>query len=804
MKTLKKLLAILISITLMAGIMIVPVSAAQSFAYEHEAEALYELGLFKGVSNTEYRPNLEANLERQEGAVLVLRLFNLEEDANKISEKEAKAILNEKFEDADEIGNWAVKAIAYAVQKGIINGRPDGNFAPKDRLLGKEFAKMILEQLGQQYDFHTSCADLAAVSNLSAIEAIKFNEKYLIRDDVVGISFASLGGVYASSGKTVLAVLGEDVAFKAKAIELGLVEVAKIITSVAPIQIKVGESLKLPSKVNVEYSDGSTANVLVTWDNDGVNKDVAGEYIAIGNVANFDGRIVVSITVKEDVLKVDSVTADTLKQVIIVYNQDVSENAEVAKKDNYKLDIAKKIEAVKVEGNTVILEVQNSGSDVANQQKAKLTIGEKILGTKQEVTFTFFDATLPEVLSMEVTGPKSVNITFSEPIGLYGKITLKSGSSTLSVNTTFTGKGTSEITVPLYSTFVNGRSYEITVRGFEDYAGYGNIIKTMDFVYEKDETPPMATISEVTQEYVKVMFNKPVKGLSKAHFSHTFSAWKSISLTKTDAFVKATETSNPNLIKTSDSVKEVYVWFYNDGTDRVNERAIPEGTTSFRILTKAGDYEIKDEWGNKLGEVNVSITVTSDKTAPEVSEIEVVAENQIKVKFTKNVTFNKDNIEVLDTNGEKIKDVKLSVLESGTGKEFNIRLGTNLSGKAILVNIKNVEDTTLNANKMVLYSEVIEITDKTPPKVNLITYDVTFKDGDTYLYVFFDEVLDYESAMKVSNYYVYDGSSYNKLTGSTSFFSGEKIVRIALTQNQYNKVIPITLARCYLLFHFFV
>ena len=61
---------------------------------------------------------------------------------------------------------------------------------------------MILEQLGQQYDFHTSCADLAAVSDLSALKLLNLM-KYLNRDDVVGISFASLNAVYAGSGKTV-------------------------------------------------------------------------------------------------------------------------------------------------------------------------------------------------------------------------------------------------------------------------------------------------------------------------------------------------------------------------------------------------------------------------------------------------------------------------------------------------------------------------------------------------------------------------------------------------------------------------
>ena len=43
----------------------------------------------------------------------------------------------------------------------------------------------------------------------------------------------------------------------------------------------------------------------------------------------------------------------------------------------------------------------------------------------------------------------------------------------------------------MYSTFADGDTYEITIRDFKDFAGYGNIVKTIEFVYEKDETPQL-------------------------------------------------------------------------------------------------------------------------------------------------------------------------------------------------------------------------------------------------------------------------------------------------------------------------
>ncbi|NMB96818.1 MAG: hypothetical protein GYA02_09450, partial [Clostridiaceae bacterium] len=487
-----------------------------------------------------------------------------------------------------------------------------------------------------------------------------------------------------------------------------------------------------------------------------------------------------------------------LKEVIVVYNQDVSENAEAAKKDNYKLSISKAIESVSVDGNTAVLKVQNEKNDIINQQEATLTISNKILEEEQKFEFTFFDSELPEVLGIEITGPKSIKVNFSEPIAEGGKITLKKGTSTLSVGTSFSGYKTSTINVPMYSTFADGDTYEITIRDFKDFAGYGNIVKTIEFVYEKDETPPVASVDTVKQEYVKVSFNKPVKGLTTGHFSHTFSAWTAFSLTETDTFTKYDEKDTEkakNLVKKDESVSTVYVWFYNDGTDKEKERAIPEGETSFRVRTKDADgNEIKDEWGNKLEELNVTISVTADKTAPEIAEVSVEVEDEIKVKFSKNVSkFTTDHIEVLDANGEKIDGVKLTI--SGSGKEYNVKLGKKLAGKSILVNIKNVEDTTLSANKMEPYSTVIEITDKTAPVINKITYEDDngkYTDGKVYLYVFYNENLDADSALKASNYFIHEvvsGSSvYTKLSGDTSFFSGEKIVKIKLTKAQYEKI----------------
>ena len=55
----------------MISTLMVPAFADSSFKYEEEARDMYDLGLFKGESETEYVPNLGELLSRETGAVML-------------------------------------------------------------------------------------------------------------------------------------------------------------------------------------------------------------------------------------------------------------------------------------------------------------------------------------------------------------------------------------------------------------------------------------------------------------------------------------------------------------------------------------------------------------------------------------------------------------------------------------------------------------------------------------------------------------------------------------------------------------
>ncbi|NLC67730.1 MAG: hypothetical protein GX754_02855, partial [Clostridiaceae bacterium] len=711
--------------------LVVPVFAASD--YEDEAKTLYDLGLFKGKSETAYEPALEDRLLREEGVALLLRIFNLEDEALAMDQAEAENLLKQKFSDAGEIAAWAVKYIAYAVKNNIVAGRPDGKFAPKDNLLGREYAKMVLALLGyvqgEDFEYKFSIAEFAEKTGFSKSEASRMDEAFLLRGDVVGMSYAALSAEYKTgpnAGKKVIDVIVEgDEEKKAVAIAAGLIEEAVIVSleTLYDIEINVGETLNLPNQVKAFYSDGTTAMLDVAWPTVDNTKAMPKTEIE-GVVSDTDLKAKINVTIKEAQLRVVSVSTDNLTQVKVEYNLDVTTNAEVAKKDNYTLSTGK-IDTVSASGKVAVLNLTKD-SVPNNQTNAKLTISDKILGSKQEFEFKYFDATLPQVVGFEATGPKEFTAYFDEPIKDKGTVTVKSGTSTLSVNVSGIGEGTDAVKIPLYSTLADGKDYDITIQGFKDYAGFENIVKSLTYTYVKDTSAPVATIKSAKQECVEVEFNKPVSGIIREMFSHTFTAWIATQVTS--------DADGNNLVDHDDSYSKVYAWFYT-GEDDV-DRPIPEGETTFRILGKATvtntstSYEIKDLWGNKFETADFTIAISADKTAPEVKEIKVTEENQITVEFTKTVTFGKDNIEVLDEEGKAIDGLTLSFDPTTAATKFTVTFSKGLAGKTIIVNIKNVYDATLNSNKLDLYSTTLDVSDTTPPEVEYIRWDK----GD-YLYI---------------------------------------------------------------------
>ncbi len=484
------------------------------------------------------------------------------------------------------------------------------------------------------------------------------------------------------------------------------------------------------------------------------------------------GKVAVSDNVLEDVLDAVKLTvevsADNLKEVVVKFNKPIDEDTVID--DNFKIKDVESTAVLEKDGRTVVLTIKGAAY-LENQKEYTLTIenvktvdGREI--EKIEKKFVVFDAELPKAEKIAVTGPRSFEVEFSEPVVAgVGSVEVKSVNTSL--GSSVTTDGTRKASIQVYSDLEDGKTYEVTVKGFRDYAGYPNVNRTFVVTYEKDETPPVANVVKAEQDYVVVEFNKPVKGLDKDYFYHTFTAWKAVKI----------EDGNGNAIDPDKAYTKVYVYFYGEGINH----ALPEGTVKFGIL---GD-NIKDNWGNKLGDQIFYITVSADKTALEVTEIEVVGEDELKVKFNKKIKeFGNDNVEILDKDGKKIDGLTYNATKDSDGKSATIELSKKMPGTVVTVNIKNVVDDTLAETKITLYSKLVEIVDKTPPSVTDI-----YK-GNKVLYVKYSEAVDAESALKASNYMLVNdnGEEVIILTETPTFDGDNTRVKLPLTDAQNKKI----------------
>lgn len=98
--------------------------------YQGAMEYVYRNGLMTGTSATTFEPN--ATLSR---AMVAQILYNLEGQPDVATE--------DSFSDAAGAGQWAVNAIAWAKQTGVVAGYENNTFRPANAVSREELAQML-------------------------------------------------------------------------------------------------------------------------------------------------------------------------------------------------------------------------------------------------------------------------------------------------------------------------------------------------------------------------------------------------------------------------------------------------------------------------------------------------------------------------------------------------------------------------------------------------------------------------------------------------------------------------------------
>ncbi len=99
---------------------------------------IYNAGVMNGDGNGNVNP--KDNITREQAAVLLAKAFSVDAAEGKTS-----------FKDNSKISSWAMPYVTALTNKGYINGKPDGTFAPQDNLTRAEAITIIDNMLETLY-----------------------------------------------------------------------------------------------------------------------------------------------------------------------------------------------------------------------------------------------------------------------------------------------------------------------------------------------------------------------------------------------------------------------------------------------------------------------------------------------------------------------------------------------------------------------------------------------------------------------------------------------------------------------------
>ncbi len=599
-----------------------------------------------------------------------------------------------------------------------------------------------------------SAASFAA-ANGYAILIADLDGKLPANEALVGTTTYTLGG------PTLVAdIAGATRLYGANRYDTNDAVLAKLTYKYDKVYVANGESLvdalagsALAAKTGsaIVLTDGVNATAAAT-----VEKGMTSTSVTIA----FGGAGVVPETVRAGVtyqapavLSVTSVSAINLKEINVQFNKAVDKTtAETI--ENYTLSAGSVSTAVlDAATNTVTLTLaaalgQQTSVDVT-VANVKDAAGIAIASTTKTVVLT--DTTLPQPLSVAVTGPTTIQVTYSEPIQTAGTYTLNGGTYYVG-SSSISGR---VVTLNI-AALANG-TYTLNTVNDVDFAGFKSLAKDLSFTYTTDTTAPTVSISKVQQNQVTLAFNKDiVTGASNIKVYHTYSG-------------------NSNYAATS------YSW--TDSKTLVANFAgnyLPVGNATIYVV--AGDEtNVLDAWSNALKNATLTAQVTADTVAPTVTSVVGVDSTHFDVTFSETVTGADlaANYTLKDSAAAPLT-VSSSVLKAGTTSTYTLTTSLMNGGSYTLsIPAGVIKDTSIAQNANAAYTTTIAVADKVAPTVDTAVTNAADSTA-TKIRVSFSEPMATSGAGSVLDSGVYQYNTAALPTGTTIVADGSKAVVITL------------------------
>ncbi len=147
MKNLKKVLSLVLALAMALSLMTAAFAADagdykdyNEVTYKEAVDVMTAAGVFNGSDSGNFNPT--DTLNREQAAKIITYMLLGQKEADKLTATVAP------YADVVAANRWSAGAIAYCTNEGIIAGDGNGKFNPTDKVLGVQFAKMLLVALG--------------------------------------------------------------------------------------------------------------------------------------------------------------------------------------------------------------------------------------------------------------------------------------------------------------------------------------------------------------------------------------------------------------------------------------------------------------------------------------------------------------------------------------------------------------------------------------------------------------------------------------------------------------------------------
>lgn len=214
-------------------------------------------------------------------------------------------------------------------------------------------------------------------------------------------------------------------------------------------------------------------------------------------------------------LKVEKVYTENLKEIVVeLSNAKLVDKEKLADANNYKMT-GFKFEKATVDGNNVILLLNESLTKGKKYELVVRNIDKAMNGTHK---FTAEDNTIPAVEKVEVLGEYGIKVTTSEPVKNPQERSFLLDGKNIAMDLEQYGRVL--ILTPYYDKAFPENTKTLTIKALEDFAGFKSIEEDFAIEMKKDNVAPKVTDVVVKGNVVEVTFDKDIYADSVEGYSN--------------------------------------------------------------------------------------------------------------------------------------------------------------------------------------------------------------------------------------------------------------------------------------------